>query len=224
MVYKESVASALSRVNVGDTVLVLEKWRRRNEPPSSAVVSKLGRRWISVCGMRERFDKDTGRGEYGSRLLTREIAELFYRSRALVRDAFQITTRGRAAIGLGRLGLDDDTKKRIEDEIAMMLHAHRDCLRLKGVDTTHIRFDVTDVYYGEAFGIMRALRALGYGNFGAVNDESTLSHWMAQIEDRVLKEEGYGGDGVCEHCRERYGRDDALVRAKSSAAGAALNA
>lgn len=105
--------------------------------------------------------------------------------------------------------LPDKHKRAIEDEIAMMLHAHRDCLRNQRQDTAKVRFDCRDGYYGEAFGILRALKVLGYGNFGACNVPGNLSYWMKQIEYRVLAEENFGGSNECDHCLERYGKDGA---------------
>lgn len=95
-----------------------------------------------------------------------------------------------------------------------MLHASRDCLRNQKKDTLSIRWDVADGYYGEAFGIMRALQVLGYGDFGPCNipdkdlDIWNLRWWFCQLENRVLAEEGFDGDHHCEHCMERYDNDD----------------
>ena len=78
--------------------------------------------------------------------------------------------------------LVESRRSAIADEVKMMLHAHRDCLRNLGVDTKTIRFDCRDGYYGEAFGVMRALSVLGYGRFGAVNlpeEYSNLRWWFA---------------------------------------------
>lgn len=105
----------------------------------------------------------------------------------------------------------EDLKAKVEAEIKMILHAHRDCLRNQDVDTTKVRFDVRDGYYGEAFGILRCLKLMGFGDFGPVNIQGNLSYWMHQLEEEVLKEENFGGSGVCEHCRSKYGKDDALV-------------
>lgn len=94
-------------------------------------------------------------------------------------------------------------------EIKMMLHAHRDCLRNKGVDTAKVSFDCRDGYYGEAFGIMRALQTLGYGRFGAVNIPGTLNHWLDELKDQVLAEENFGGSNQCDRCLADYGKDGA---------------
>jgi transcriptional regulator with XRE-family HTH domain len=109
----------------------------------------------------------------------------------------------------GPPGLIPEQRKSVEDEVAMMLHAHRDCLRNKKQDTSKIRFDCRDGYYGEALGVMRELAALGYASFGPVNVPGYLNYWMAQIEDRVLREENFGGSNECDHCLERYGKDGA---------------
>lgn len=102
----------------------------------------------------------------------------------------------------------------IEKEIKMMLHASRDCLRNKKVDTIKIPFDVSDGYQGEAFGVMRGLQVLGYGYFGAVNrphevhSNWNLKWWFAEIEQQVLAEENWNGSHECEHCFAKYGKDD----------------
>ncbi len=106
-------------------------------------------------------------------------------------------------------------KLRIELEVKMMLHAHRDCLRNRGRDTTKISFDINDGYYGEAFGIMRALAVLGYGNtFGAINVDKpgNLKFWFTKLCDQVLAEENFGGNNECDHCLERYRKDGVRTR------------
>jgi hypothetical protein len=99
----------------------------------------------------------------------------------------------------------------IKAEVKMMLHASRDCLRNQGVDTTKVRFDCRDGYYGEAFGIFRALAILGYGSITqACNTppvESNFNRLMHEWEEEVLKEEGYDGNNQCDYCLNRYGKD-----------------
>lgn len=115
--------------------------------------------------------------------------------------------------------LSDEQEKKIENEIRMMLHAHRDCLRNRGIDTTKVSFDVRDGYYGEAFGILRSLRVLGYGYFGPINipnevyGKSNLSWWMRTMEEQVLEEEGFQGNNKCDYCLDKYRKDG--VRKKS---------
>lgn len=98
----------------------------------------------------------------------------------------------------------------IKQEIKMMLHASRDCLRNQGVDTTIVRFDCRDGYYGEAFGIIRTLHVLGYGDYtGAANRpeiRTNLRWWLREIEEEVLAEEGFGTTNFCSHCFKRYGK------------------
>ncbi len=106
----------------------------------------------------------------------------------------------------------------VKNEIKMTLHASRDCLRNQGTDTTKIRFSVNDPYYGEAFGILRALSVLGYGQvFGAVNtpeDRTNFQWWFHEIQEEVLREENYHGNNQCDHCFERYGNDGVRNRRK----------
>jgi len=114
-----------------------------------------------------------------------------------------------------KLKLNEQHIQAVEAEVKMILHAHRDCLRNQGKNSWKIPFDCRDGYYGEAFGVFRALAALGIGNLTqAVNhpeEKSNLMWWFAQLKDQVLKEENFGGSGECKHCRERYGKDDATV-------------
>lgn len=106
-----------------------------------------------------------------------------------------------------------DDRERIVSEIKMLLHASRDCARtICSLDTTKQSFDVTDGYYGEAFGILRGLSLLGYGSFGAVNtpeEESNFAWWMRELEKEVLAEENFGGSNECNHCLEKYHKDGA---------------
>jgi hypothetical protein len=116
--------------------------------------------------------------------------------------------------------LTSDKYDDVEREVLMMLHASRDCLRNQGHDTTKLRFDARDGYYGEAFGIMRGLQVLGYGEFAADNVPNSifapwnLKWWFRTLEDLCLDAEGYGGNNQCEHCLERYGKDAMRVRRK----------
>lgn len=119
---------------------------------------------------------------------------------------FRTTDAGRAILGRG---LTADTKAKIEAEMVMILHAHRDCLRNRGRDTGGFTFDINDGYYGEAVGIMRALKVLGLGDFGAVNKPGNLSSWLSDLERRVLAEENFGGSNECDYCLKRFGKDGA---------------
>lgn len=109
--------------------------------------------------------------------------------------------------------LTPEQEKAISTEIKHMLHAHRDCLRNRKRDTKKITFDCGDGYYGEAFGILRALRTLGYGDFGAINDgkdgNANLKWWFQNLQEQVLQEEHFDSTGECDFCVKRYGKDDA---------------
>lgn len=107
---------------------------------------------------------------------------------------------------LSKLSFKKQTK--IINEIKMMLHAHRDCLRNQKQDTLKIRFDCRDGYYGEAFGVLRGLHILGHGKFGAINDPETLNYLMAELEDEVLEEENFTSTHECDYCFNKYGKDD----------------
>lgn len=110
-------------------------------------------------------------------------------------------------------------EKKIIQEIKLALHASRDCLRNKGKDTSVIGFDKSDVYYGEAFGILRSLKALGYGDFGPGNIRNerirhwNLTEWIWHIEQEVLEEENFirhgKGTNECDFCVSHFGKDGA---------------
>jgi hypothetical protein len=109
------------------------------------------------------------------------------------------------------LGLDKLNK--LADEIKLMLHASRDCLRNQGRDTSEMSYSVSDGYFGEAFGIVRGLVVLGYGYLGSSNVPNkrkphwNLRWWFCELERKVLEEENFGGTNYCDHCLNRYGHD-----------------
>ena len=123
--------------------------------------------------------------------------------------AYVVTEAGRYEMGLS---LTHKTKQAVEEEVKMMLHAHRDCLRTRGTDTTKTALDVNDGYYGEAFGIMRGLRLLGFIVLHAERtrpDAVSAQDWFRRLETEVLREENFEGSNECDHCLERYGKDGA---------------
>ncbi len=120
----------------------------------------------------------------------------------------------------------------VESEIKAILHAGRDCYRNQGRDTIRMPWDVGNGYYGEAFGIMRALHIQGYGYFGSHNlsaiaesprkihsitqDQQNLNWWFSELCREVLEEEGFDGDHRCEYCLEKYKKDDAYILEKKA--------
>jgi hypothetical protein len=124
--------------------------------------------------------------------------------------------------------LNEKQYKAVECEVKLMLHASRDCMRTQwrarpgetGVyDPKHTSWVASDGYYGEAFGIMRGLVALGYGFFGADNgvEAHNVKAWFSDICRRVLVEENFHGDNCCDFCLNYYGRDGAGRRFTSEA-------
>lgn len=45
--------------------------------------------------------------------------------------------------------------------------------------------DVNNPYYCEAYGMLRALAMLNYGELGAINVEGSLNHWFRELENEV---------------------------------------
>ncbi len=103
--------------------------------------------------------------------------------------------------------------KVIEEEVKLMLHASRDCLRNHGEDTSKVPYLIFDGYYGEAFGVMRALAILNYGSMSARPDEHdpyiNLDSWFQRLKNEVLEEENFDGNQECDFCVEHYGKDGA---------------
>lgn len=122
----------------------------------------------------------------------------------LVGDQYEVTTSGRALLGVG---LTKEQADAVSKDVKSLLHASRDCLRNRGVDTTSVPWHTNDPYYAEAFGILRCLVVLGLGKFGAVNHNDTVNSWFWRLCDEVLLEENFGGTNECEHCRLKYGKD-----------------
>jgi len=120
--------------------------------------------------------------------------------------------------------LPDDLIEKVEGEVKAILHAHRDALRNRGMDSIRIPWDVTCGYFGEAFGIFRALHIMGYGYHGAHNvpaiedrhpkvsnvkqDRQNLNWWMGRLQEEVLQEEGFEGNHECAYCFKKWGKDD----------------
>jgi len=116
--------------------------------------------------------------------------------------------------------LSEKNWKSIETDVKMLLHASRDCLRNRGENTLRISFSANDSYYGEAFGMLRALVSMGYGYFGSSNLDAiterrgndprqNLKYWFDTVLTReVLEEEGFHGNHRCEYCLDRWGKDD----------------
>jgi hypothetical protein len=116
-----------------------------------------------------------------------------------------------------RVGPPPGAKAKLAKEIKMMLHASRDCLRTRFMadtsrpDPRKVRFVASDGYYGEAFGIIRAIEVLGWGEYSAVNVEGNLHHWFQQLQNEVLAEENFRGSGRCERCLKVFHKDDLLM-------------
>jgi len=105
-----------------------------------------------------------------------------------------------------------DGREAIAKEIHLLLHASRDGMRNKGVDTKRVTFAMQEDagYYNEAFGLVRALNLLGYGHLGGNirhDDAMNLQTWFRKLQEQVLQEEGFDGDNTCLYCLERYGKD-----------------
>jgi len=124
----------------------------------------------------------------------------------------------------------------VANEVKMMIAAHRDMLWIRWgsswpkvpanqkTDPTIYQCDARCGYYGEAFGIMRGLIAVGYGYFGSDNldafeegrssiPEHNLKWWFSQLQKEYLVEEGYY-DKTCSaiKCTQLLARYRELVR------------
>jgi hypothetical protein len=120
----------------------------------------------------------------------------------------------------GNKVLKESQKEAVEDEVSLLLHASRDCLRNIGIDTKIVDFRSQDGYYAEAYGVMRGLKILGYGYLGPHNQPDgvvphhNLNWWFDQICRQVLEEEGFhDGTHRCDYCLDKWGKDDTRKRA-----------
>lgn len=168
-----------------------------------------------------KIDSDTFTAERGRFTITADRTESGYIRGWQVIDAGTKTGPRGLAWHKNRVGvrhwitrrlsasLTEEQYARVEGEIKSLLHAHRDCLRNRGEDTSDIQFDARDGYYGEAFGVMRGLRLLGFGDWGPANVPGNLKSWFSDLCDQVLEEENFGGSNECDHCLEKWGKDGA---------------
>lgn len=129
--------------------------------------------------------------------------------------------------------LTTEERYQVEFEVKQMLHASRDAMRNRfdpeepvgrydNYDPKRTPYSCFDSWYGEAFGIMRGLKALGYGYFGPINTDEpgqkgiNLKRWFSDISAQVLADEGWKldgtGNGECAYCLDRYGKDDSRRR------------
>jgi hypothetical protein len=95
----------------------------------------------------------------------------------------------------------------IEHEVCMLLHTARDTMRNRDEDTTKITFPVNNPYYCEAFGIMRGLAVLGYGELKSGDDSRDLLEWFDWLQKKVLEEEHFESTNECDYCFLTYGKD-----------------
>ena len=81
------------------------------------------------------------------------------------------------------------------------------------MDPKKVPFSVNDGWYGEAFGMLRTLHVLGYGDiYGryVAHDYHNLKWWFYQLEEQVLVEDGFrDGSHRCDICLKAWGKDGA---------------
>ena len=123
-------------------------------------------------------------------------------------------------------------KTAVQIQIKLMMAAHRDslwnqwetCSHPRAVDPTKIQLICNEGYYGEAFGIVRALAALGFGYFGSDTQnaleesksdmpETNLKWFFNKTVREYLDEEGFF-DKSCtaEKCRNLLSKYRELAR------------
>lgn len=123
--------------------------------------------------------------------------------------------------------LSPKNKEAVTNEIKLMLAAHRDtlwtrwteCSHPQAVDPNKWQIVANEGFYGEAFGIARALVALGYGYFGSDNlsaveedrsdiPEHNIKWFFHQIQKEYLDEEGFFDQscnpGICAELLDKY--------------------
>lgn len=101
------------------------------------------------------------------------------------------------------LPMTSEQKEYVEDEVKLMIAAHRDTLWTRYNTNpesykcpNNFKTMCTEGYYGEAFGIMRGLAVLGYGHLGSDTTPDNgpepwrnLKWWFNQLVDDVLNQE-----------------------------------
>ncbi len=97
----------------------------------------------------------------------------------------------------------------VEREVLLMLAAERDCYAnwfsshtLQSLPAKFLYGPGGGGYHAEAFGVMRAMVALGYCTFGAVNvpgHRTNAKWWFEQLENQAMVLERHAGGP-----KERY--------------------
>lgn len=109
--------------------------------------------------------------------------------------------------------LTTEQEKQIAERVKLLLHASRDCLRNRQINTREVQFIWNDTYCCEAFGVLQALNALEYGHFGAINNgkdgNTNLDWWFENLKQQVLQEEHFDSTHECDFCVQHYGKDGA---------------
>jgi len=98
--------------------------------------------------------------------------------------------------------ISDKLRIDVETQVKSLLTSSRKYMKYP---PDKITYDVNHGDYAEAFGVMRGLSIMGYGDINfAVNtpeDQSNLRWWFNQMEREVLSETGYvdsRADKVCQ--------------------------
>ena len=99
-------------------------------------------------------------------------------------------------------------------EVKLLLHAACDTQRNRGQPTEQA-FGPLNLDWVHAYGILNGLAILGYmevyGKVGG-NDLPVVQDVMQELIRQVKAEEDSDGQGRCEHCLKKYGKDDRSVR------------
>ena len=109
--------------------------------------------------------------------------------------------------------------------VKVILHAGRDTMRNRREVTNQYGWGVNNPDWCQAYGVLDGLATLGYlTRFPRVNGPNTSVQdlsprdVLSELEKEVLAEEHFDGDGRCEHCLKKYGKDDRSLRESGEAA------
>lgn len=103
--------------------------------------------------------------------------------------------------------------------VKVILHAGRDTMRNRREVTSQFGWSANNPDWCQAYGVLDGLATLGHlTRFPRVNGPDVLVQdlsprdVLSELEKEVLEEEHFKGDGRCEHCLKKYGKDDRSLR------------
>ena len=130
-----------------------------------------------------------------------------------------------AAEALVKTELPKEKWEEIRAYVKVLLHSGRDARRNRCEDTSKFGWGTMNGDWCAAYGVLDGLAVLGYlTRFTSVPHHEVTSirelsprDILSELEQEVLAEEHFDGDGRCEHCLKKYGKDDRSLRESGEA-------